>query len=240
MANRKVYCTFPKEMIKEPLLYNLGKNFNVIPNIRGASITDEVGLVYLELEGDEAEIEERHRAVLAEQDVARVEVGVNEAVLEHHLQDRAAAPLGELGAAVADLLGLGALHAADELHREHALRAERVEEVGHVHLLLAPEVLREAAVVRGLFLEVELVLERSPEHVDRARQREQVEIGMCVEEPRARSKVKEILETYMLDNAKARELNADGTYSRVPVPNGEPVINVQERFLALARGESVE
>ncbi|MFG0317387.1 MAG: NIL domain-containing protein [Planctomycetota bacterium JB042] len=57
MSNRKVYCTFPKEMIKEPLLYNLGKNFNVIPNIRGASITDEVGLVYLELEGDDAEIE---------------------------------------------------------------------------------------------------------------------------------------------------------------------------------------
>lgn len=57
LASRKVYCTFPKELIKEPLLYNLGKNFNVIPNIRGASITDEVGLVYLELEGDESEID---------------------------------------------------------------------------------------------------------------------------------------------------------------------------------------
>ena len=57
VMNRKVYCTFPKEMIKEPLLYNLGKNFNVIPNIRGASITDEVGLVFLELEGDEGEVE---------------------------------------------------------------------------------------------------------------------------------------------------------------------------------------
>lgn len=55
--SRKVYCTFPKEMIKEPLLYNLGKHFNVIPNIRGASITEEVGLVFLELEGDGAEIE---------------------------------------------------------------------------------------------------------------------------------------------------------------------------------------
>ena len=57
LASRKVYCTFPKELIKEPLLYNLGKNFNVIPNIRGASITDEVGLVFLEIEGDESEIE---------------------------------------------------------------------------------------------------------------------------------------------------------------------------------------
>jgi hypothetical protein len=57
LASKKVYCTFPKDLIKEPLLYNLGKNFNVIPNIRGASITDEVGLVYLELEGDMAEID---------------------------------------------------------------------------------------------------------------------------------------------------------------------------------------
>ena len=57
LSSRKVYCTFPKQLIKEPLLYNLGKNFNVIPNIRGASITDEVGLVYLELEGDESEIQ---------------------------------------------------------------------------------------------------------------------------------------------------------------------------------------
>lgn len=57
VSSRKVYCTFPKELIKEPLLYNLGKNFNVIPNIRGASISDEMGIVYLELEGDETEIE---------------------------------------------------------------------------------------------------------------------------------------------------------------------------------------
>jgi L-aspartate semialdehyde sulfurtransferase ferredoxin len=57
IESRKVYCTFPKEMIKEPLLYNLGKHFNVIPNIRGASITDEVGLVFLELEGESGEIE---------------------------------------------------------------------------------------------------------------------------------------------------------------------------------------
>jgi ABC-type methionine transport system ATPase subunit len=53
---RKVYCTFPKDLIKEPILYNLGKKFEVIPNIRGASITDQVGLVYLELEGAEEEI----------------------------------------------------------------------------------------------------------------------------------------------------------------------------------------
>lgn len=54
---RRVYCTFPKDMIREPLLYNLGKNFTVVPNIRQASITDEMGFVYLELEGDDVEID---------------------------------------------------------------------------------------------------------------------------------------------------------------------------------------
>jgi len=56
-ATRLVHCTFPKDMIREPLLYNLGRDFKVIPNIRGATISDEIGLVYLELEGPDAEIE---------------------------------------------------------------------------------------------------------------------------------------------------------------------------------------
>jgi hypothetical protein len=57
ITKKRIYCTFPKELIREPILYNLGKNFDVIPNIRGASISDDIGLVYLELEGDEGEVE---------------------------------------------------------------------------------------------------------------------------------------------------------------------------------------
>ncbi|MGQ0551833.1 MAG: NIL domain-containing protein [Planctomycetota bacterium] len=56
-ATRIVYCTFPKEMIREPLLYNLGRSFKVVPNIRGATISDDIGLMYLELEGPDPEIE---------------------------------------------------------------------------------------------------------------------------------------------------------------------------------------
>ena len=56
-SKRLVHCTFPKEMIREPLLYNLGRDFRVIPNIRGATISDEIGLVYLELEGPDPEID---------------------------------------------------------------------------------------------------------------------------------------------------------------------------------------
>ena len=56
-ATRLVHCTFPTQMIREPLLYNLGRDFRVVPNIRGATISDEIGLVYLELEGADVEID---------------------------------------------------------------------------------------------------------------------------------------------------------------------------------------
>ena len=54
---RKVFLTFPQRLIKEPIIYNLGKTFPVVTNIRGASVTDEIALVALVLEGEPAEID---------------------------------------------------------------------------------------------------------------------------------------------------------------------------------------
>ncbi len=54
--HRLVHCTFPKGLIREPLLYNLGRDFEIVPNIRGATITDDIGLVYLDLEGPDDQI----------------------------------------------------------------------------------------------------------------------------------------------------------------------------------------
>ena len=54
---KSVYLTYPKEQVKEPLLYYVGKNFNVMTNIRQASVSDKIGLVALELEGEPEEIE---------------------------------------------------------------------------------------------------------------------------------------------------------------------------------------
>lgn len=54
---QQLECTFPKEKIRDPVLYLLGRQFNVIPNIRRAQITDEIGIVSLELEGEAAEID---------------------------------------------------------------------------------------------------------------------------------------------------------------------------------------
>lgn len=56
-VKRKVFLTFPQRLIKEPIIYNLGKSFPVVTNIRGASVTDEIALVALLLEGEPAEID---------------------------------------------------------------------------------------------------------------------------------------------------------------------------------------
>lgn len=54
---KRVYLTYPKEQVKEPLLYHVGQRFKVVTNIRQASVSDKVGLVALEMEGEPEEIE---------------------------------------------------------------------------------------------------------------------------------------------------------------------------------------
>ncbi len=58
MAKRQVMFTFPEEMIREPIIYNLSHQFKVVTNIRRADISEDKGWVVLELEGEEKEIEE--------------------------------------------------------------------------------------------------------------------------------------------------------------------------------------
>ena len=57
MAKRQVMFTFPTELIKEPIIFNLGLQFKVVPNIRRADISEAKGWVVLELEGEEKDIE---------------------------------------------------------------------------------------------------------------------------------------------------------------------------------------
>ena len=57
MAKRRVMFTFPTELVTEPIIYNLGRQFQVITNIRRADVTEDRGWVILELEGKEADIE---------------------------------------------------------------------------------------------------------------------------------------------------------------------------------------
>ena len=58
MALHKYFCTFPQDLISEPIIsHTLGAKFGVVPNIRAASITDTMALVAVEIEGEEAAIQ---------------------------------------------------------------------------------------------------------------------------------------------------------------------------------------
>ena len=48
---------FNQEIVQTPLLYQLNREFDVVINIRGASITEEGGFMALELEGEDAEVD---------------------------------------------------------------------------------------------------------------------------------------------------------------------------------------
>ena len=53
----RYYLTYPKSLIREPLLYHLVKKFDLVFNIRGASVSEEMGLVAVEFEGSSEQIE---------------------------------------------------------------------------------------------------------------------------------------------------------------------------------------
>ncbi len=57
MSSRRVYLTYLGNAMKEPLIYELGHKFKVVTNIRGATIKEDIGLVTLEVTGDEDEID---------------------------------------------------------------------------------------------------------------------------------------------------------------------------------------
>lgn len=57
MSTLRVKFTFIEDLIKEPIIWKLAKEFEVVTNIRRADVTDARGWVILELDGDRDEIE---------------------------------------------------------------------------------------------------------------------------------------------------------------------------------------
>jgi ABC-type methionine transport system ATPase subunit len=51
MATRKVMLKYPEHLIQEPVLFRMARQYDVLPNIRRARVTDTVGEIVLELEG---------------------------------------------------------------------------------------------------------------------------------------------------------------------------------------------
>jgi len=66
MAMKRVKFTFPTQLIKDPLIYQLGHKFQVVTNIRRADVREDMGWVVLELEGEEEEIDRSMEWMTAE------------------------------------------------------------------------------------------------------------------------------------------------------------------------------
>jgi ABC-type methionine transport system ATPase subunit len=56
-AKKLVKLTFPQKLIKKPVIFTMAKKYDVMPNIRRARITEEVGEVVLELDGEQKNLE---------------------------------------------------------------------------------------------------------------------------------------------------------------------------------------
>ena len=53
MASKQVTLIFPQHLIKEPVIYMMAKEYDIVPNIRRARVNESIGEVTLELEGSE-------------------------------------------------------------------------------------------------------------------------------------------------------------------------------------------
>ena len=52
----RLWLMYPPKLITKPLIWQLGHKFDLVTNIRQASVTDEIGIVCLELDGKRDDI----------------------------------------------------------------------------------------------------------------------------------------------------------------------------------------
>jgi ABC-type methionine transport system ATPase subunit len=55
-TQQRLWLMYPPKLIKKPFIWEVAKKFKVVTNIRQASVTDEIGIVCLELDGQREEV----------------------------------------------------------------------------------------------------------------------------------------------------------------------------------------
>ena len=55
-TQQRLWLMYPPRLIKKPFIWEVGHKFKVITNIRQATVTDEIGIVCLELNGKREEV----------------------------------------------------------------------------------------------------------------------------------------------------------------------------------------
>jgi len=53
----RLYLTFSQEIVQKPIIWQLGKEFDVITNIRTAEVKEDMGIVGLEIDGESERVE---------------------------------------------------------------------------------------------------------------------------------------------------------------------------------------
>ena len=57
MAHLRFHIRFPEDKIREPIIYQIGREYNVVTDVRRADVRDTTGWADVELSGDTVEIE---------------------------------------------------------------------------------------------------------------------------------------------------------------------------------------
>lgn len=56
MDGQRFWLMYPSKLIQRPVIWELGQKFKVVTNIRQVSVTDEIGITCLEMDGERGEI----------------------------------------------------------------------------------------------------------------------------------------------------------------------------------------
>jgi hypothetical protein len=56
LEQTRLWLTYPARLIRQPVIWTLGRKFRVVTNIRQVSVTDAIGITCLELDGKREEI----------------------------------------------------------------------------------------------------------------------------------------------------------------------------------------
>ena len=61
MPKLRLHLTFPEQLIRDPIIWRLSKQYDIITNIRRANVEENVGWVILEAEGTEEALDQGSR-----------------------------------------------------------------------------------------------------------------------------------------------------------------------------------
>ena len=56
-VQQRLWLMYPPKLIKKPFIWEVGHKFKITTNIRQANVTDEIGIVCLELDGVRSEVD---------------------------------------------------------------------------------------------------------------------------------------------------------------------------------------